>query len=208
VRHFYEKDTLAEDETRAAICEVASILGQLGATVEEMSVRPLIEYNDCKLILSAAEFYSVHESDFSTRFAEYGRDLQVKSFPGALVSAADYIQAQRQRRRLARNMQAAMSPYNVLLTASNLRPAPPIAEGSPDPASFYSRQIITGVFNVTANPAITICTGFSKDGLPLSAQIAGKPFDEATILRVAHAFEKATPWHKRRPVLRERSTND
>jgi aspartyl-tRNA(Asn)/glutamyl-tRNA(Gln) amidotransferase subunit A len=84
-----------------------------------------------------------------------------------------------------------------------LGPAPKIAAGAPDPASFFSRQIITGVFNVTANPAISVCNGFSASGLPLAAQIVGKPFDEATVLRVAHAFEKATPWHKRRPVLRE-----
>jgi aspartyl-tRNA(Asn)/glutamyl-tRNA(Gln) amidotransferase subunit A len=90
-----------------------------------------------------------------------------------------------------------------LLTASNLGPAPRIADGSPEPASFFGRQIITGVFNVTANPAISISCGFSAAGLPLAAQIAGKPFDEATVLRVAHAFERATPWHKRRPVLRE-----
>src|SRR5262249_35302138 len=130
VRHFYERDTIADDQTRAAINEMVTILQQLGATVEETSVRPLIEYHDCKLILSAAEFYAVHEADFSTRFAEYGSDLQVKTFPGAFVSAADYIQAQRQRRRLCNDMQAAMSSYDVLLTASNLGPAPKIADGA------------------------------------------------------------------------------
>jgi aspartyl-tRNA(Asn)/glutamyl-tRNA(Gln) amidotransferase subunit A len=50
-------------------------------------------------------------------------------------------------------------------------------------------------------PGISINCGFTRSGLPIGLQITGKPFDEATLLRVAHAYEQATPWHKQRPRL-------
>jgi aspartyl-tRNA(Asn)/glutamyl-tRNA(Gln) amidotransferase subunit A len=56
-------------------------------------------------------------------------------------------------------------------------------------------------FNVTGYPAITICAGFGAGGLPVAIQLIGKPFDEATVLRAADAFEKATPFRAARPVL-------
>jgi aspartyl-tRNA(Asn)/glutamyl-tRNA(Gln) amidotransferase subunit A len=67
--------------------------------------------------------------------------------------------------------------------------------------AFFSAAKLDAVFNVTGNPAISICTGFDRMGLPLAMQIVGKPFDEATILRIAHAYEQATPWRRQRPSL-------
>jgi aspartyl-tRNA(Asn)/glutamyl-tRNA(Gln) amidotransferase subunit A len=55
-------------------------------------------------------------------------------------------------------------------------------------------------FNVTGLPAISVCTGFAPNGLPVAMQIAGRAFEEATVLRIAHAFERATPWRERRPA--------
>jgi aspartyl-tRNA(Asn)/glutamyl-tRNA(Gln) amidotransferase subunit A len=55
-------------------------------------------------------------------------------------------------------------------------------------------------------PALAQCIGFTEDGLPLSMQIVGRPFDDATVLRVAHAYERATPWRKRRPKLEPNAT--
>jgi aspartyl-tRNA(Asn)/glutamyl-tRNA(Gln) amidotransferase subunit A len=203
VRHFYEQDQVADDDTRAAMDSVARTLQDLGATIEETSMRHLADYHDAKLIISAAEFYAVHEVDFQNHFHDYGADLQAKTFQGAFISAADYIQAMRQRRLLAREMQKMIAPYDVILTASNFGPAPKIIKDTPDPKAFFTRLNITSIFNLTANPAISICSGFSAGGLPLAGQLIGKQFDEATLLAVAHAYERATPWHKRRPVLRE-----
>lgn len=202
VRHWYEKDMVAEDEIRSAMKETATTLRTLGATIEEVTMLPLEEYHHCKLIISVAEFYAVHEVEFVSRYAEYGADLKTKTFQGAFVSAADYIQAQRQRRKLAQDMTRRLAPYDVLLTAANFRPAPRI-DAARDSATFFQRPNITAIFNVTGNPAISVCNGFSSGGLPLACQIAGKPFDETTLLRVAHAYEQATGWHKRRPALAE-----
>jgi aspartyl-tRNA(Asn)/glutamyl-tRNA(Gln) amidotransferase subunit A len=63
----------------------------------------------------------------------------------------------------------------------------------------YAR--FTCPFNLTGQPAISLPCGFSKDGLPIGLQIVGRPFDEPTLLRIAHAYEQATKWHLRRPPL-------
>jgi aspartyl-tRNA(Asn)/glutamyl-tRNA(Gln) amidotransferase subunit A len=202
VRHWYEEDMSADAEIRAAMRETAATLGELGANVEEITALPLEEYHHCKLIISVAEFYAVHESEFASRFEEYGADLKTKTFQGAFISASDYIQAQRQRRKLAQDMARRLAPYDVLLTAANFRPAPR-ADATRGAATFFQNPNITAIFNVTANPAISVCNGFSSAGLPLACQIAAKPFDEVTLLQVAHAYEQATSWHKRRPALTE-----
>ena len=204
LRHFYEEEMIADDDTRAAMAETIGVLRDLGAVISEVRARPLLDYHDCKLIIAVAEFYSVHEADFAARFHDYGADLQTKAFQGAFLSASDYLQAQRVRRRLALGMQRTLEPFDVLLTASNFRPAPKIEAKPRDSIEFFQKPNITAVFNVTGNPAICIANGFSAGGLPLSCQIVGKYFDEATVLRVADALERVTPWSKTRPVLKER----
>lgn len=203
LRHFYEEDGSADEETRTAIAETAAVLRLLGAEVVEVRARPLLDYHDCKLIIGVPEFWAVHEKDFASHFALYGEDLKTKTFQGALLTATDYVQAQRYRRRLAADMGQTIAPFDAMLTAINFRPAPLIEDKPRATADFFAQPNITAVFNVTGLPAISICNGFSRSGLPLACQFAGKPFDEATVLRVAHAVEQATPWHKRRPVLPE-----
>src|SRR6202012_5912841 len=68
--------------------------------------------------------------------------------------------------------------------------------------NFWQRASLSTPFNVLGGPALAQCIGFTKDGLPLSMQIVGRPFDDATVLRVAHAYESATSWRTRRPMLK------
>ena len=77
---------------------------------------------------------------------------------------------------------------------------PPTYEASLADTWMY-RPGITNLFNLTGQPAVAFPTGFSAQALPLSAQIVGRPFDEATVLRAAHLYQGVTEWHKRHPVL-------
>ena len=70
-----------------------------------------------------------------------------------------------------------------------------------DGSAVVERPFDTMPFNVTGSPAMSVCCGYTDGGLPLSFQIVGKRFDEATVLRLAHAYEQATPWRDRRPAL-------
>jgi len=91
---------------------------------------------------------------------------------------------------------------DVLVAPTTARTAPRFDEeeaetapGRPVPQRYNSPMDLTGL------PALALPIGFDQDGLPVSCQIVGRPFDEATVLRVAHAYEQATPWHKRHPEL-------
>ena len=109
------------------------------------------------------------------------------------------MQAQRERRRILAETKPVFQEFDVLITATAGGPAPLLDAWRT--IQFWQRPSLTTPFNVTGGPALAQCIGFSKSGLPLSMQVVGRPFDEATVLRVAHAYEQATQWRSRRPKL-------
>ena len=113
------------------------------------------------------------------------------------MTAADYIDALRLRARLTASTLAVFETIDVALTASSLDPPCRIDDAEAVQRA-YPRQA-RQPFNVTGQPALAMCAGFTLDGLPLSLQLIGRPFDEATVYRVADAYEAATGWTKRHP---------
>jgi aspartyl-tRNA(Asn)/glutamyl-tRNA(Gln) amidotransferase subunit A len=69
-----------------------------------------------------------------------------------------------------------------------------------DPSFPFARSNMAP-FNMAGLPALALPCGFAPSGLPISLQLAGRPFDEATVLRAGHAYEQATEWHRRRPPI-------
>jgi aspartyl-tRNA(Asn)/glutamyl-tRNA(Gln) amidotransferase subunit A len=198
VRHFYERDHRIGDEGRAAIDTALGIMRDLGAELHEVALSPVQDYGACGWIILLAESWAVHEAVMRERFLDYGRMMRNRVVLGSLLSSADYIQAVRLRRALVGEMDAAMRDVDVLISAVAPGDAPRLDE----PPSYESFQRpLMMPFNVTGQPALAIRCGVSRLGLPLGLQIAGKPFDEATVLRVGHAYELATPWRGMRPPL-------
>jgi aspartyl-tRNA(Asn)/glutamyl-tRNA(Gln) amidotransferase subunit A len=116
-----------------------------------------------------------------------------------LITGADYVQALRRRRELIIELDRAMQDVDIVMTAAAPSEAPPIeAVGK---FVTMERPSLTMPFNVTGTPAMSVCCGFSPAGLPLSFQIVGRRFEDATVLRLAHAYEQATEWRGRRPHL-------
>jgi aspartyl-tRNA(Asn)/glutamyl-tRNA(Gln) amidotransferase subunit A len=109
------------------------------------------------------------------------------------------VQATRRRLILAAATDAAMQGLDAILLPTAPDPAPRLGELAP----YFGNQRPTYMrpFNLTGQPALSMCNGFDKSGLPLSLQIVGRCFDEATVLRIGHACEKATSWRERRPLL-------
>ena len=103
------------------------------------------------------------------------------------------------RRELRAELKAAMAGLDVVLTAAQPTEAPKIDE-VPE-WDVNQKPGFTMPFNVAGYPAISICSGFGEGGLPVAIQLVGKPFQEATVLRIANAFEKATPFRDRRPAI-------
>jgi aspartyl-tRNA(Asn)/glutamyl-tRNA(Gln) amidotransferase subunit A len=117
---------------------------------------------------------------------------------GAFLTAADYVEAVRQRRELCLEVARALAEVDVAISASATGPAPRIDE-TPTFGTF-ERASYTGPYNLTGLPALAIPIGF-ENSLPLAFQIAGKPFDDAGVMRVGYAFEQATEFHRRRSPI-------
>ncbi len=185
--------------TLSALGEAEATFRGLGAVVEDIELPSLEDYGACGFLILVAEAYAAHEPWMRTRFMDYGELLRDRMALGALVSGPDYVQAVRKRRELCAGMAAAMQGYDLILTASASGEAPEI-EAVPKWANFV-RPSLTIPFNVTGQPALSVCAGFGEGGLPLSIQIVGKPFADGTVLAAGHAYETAHPWRETRPAL-------
>jgi len=199
VRHLYEDDITIASEVRAALEEAYAVFRSLGATLEDVRIRPAADYYAVKITIAESEQYAIHEEELRTRPGDFGADFLGRALPAVLYSGTDYVQAQRERRLMLAQMTPIYEKFDVLVTPTAPAPAPRL--GTWRTISFWQNSSLTTPFNVTAGPALAQCMGFTPIGLPLSLQLAGRPFDEATVLRAAHAYETATNWRSRRPSV-------
>ena len=197
IRHFYTTDLEADGEMVAAIEAAARLFAEAGAEVRETRLPPLQDFSACGQIIMLAEAYAVHERWLKQRPQDYGARGRERLLAGAGLSAADYLQAVRWRLALRDRAAAAFREIDLALTVSSHDPACRIDDDAALAAT-YARQARMP-FNVTGQPALVIPAGFAKSGLPLSLQLVGHPFAEATLYRAADAYEEATGWTRRRP---------
>jgi aspartyl-tRNA(Asn)/glutamyl-tRNA(Gln) amidotransferase subunit A len=198
-RHFFAKTEDVSAEVVAAIDSAAERLVKLGAAIEEITLPDYDLFNACGRIIMYTEAFAIHEQDYQRRPLDFGRLTHLRMTLGAFVTGADIQQAMRLRRELSRAVNLQLKNYDALITASALIPAPAFADLDPNSPPLWPIQ--TMPFNVTGNPAMSIPTGFSASGLPLSMQIVGRAFDESMVLRIGAAFESATGLSARRPTL-------
>jgi aspartyl-tRNA(Asn)/glutamyl-tRNA(Gln) amidotransferase subunit A len=196
-------------EVAAAMKEAIKVLEGLGAAVKELSL-PRVKYAvPLQLLTSDSDIATMmlkhwlrphwHDMDTGTR---------TRLAAGALIPAAVYHRAMRARVLVRREVLAALQDCDVLVCPSSLSPPGRIdatRETVDSPEAMQKkvllRRISTYPFSMANMPALALPMGFSKAGLPLSLQVAGKPFAEETVFRVGHAYELATPWHTRHPDL-------
>jgi aspartyl-tRNA(Asn)/glutamyl-tRNA(Gln) amidotransferase subunit A len=201
VRHFHERDIDADPEAVAALEAALGVLQRLGATLVPVTLPPHQDWDACCRIILYGEAYAIHQRDLAERPEQYAAITRARLMSGAVVSAADYVQATRWRRQLCRQYAAAMDGLDALVTGGTLAPAPRLDDLVKPPFFTWHYRMVMAPFSVTGAPALSLCCGFSSAGLPLSLQIAGRPFADATVLRIGHAFERATPWRDTRPNL-------
>jgi aspartyl-tRNA(Asn)/glutamyl-tRNA(Gln) amidotransferase subunit A len=180
----------------------ATVLASLGAEIIDTALPvPLSQYESTNSVINWSESYSIHERDFLERGEDMGQALREKMMSGFNVRAADYLAAQRQRRNLAVATDGLVRSFDALLLPCALHTAP--SYDDPESVTDFTRHKATTPFNISGHPAMSVRTGFDHAGLPTNAQIAGRYFDEATVLRVAQAYEAATTWRTRRPILED-----
>jgi aspartyl-tRNA(Asn)/glutamyl-tRNA(Gln) amidotransferase subunit A len=198
LRHLYESDVPVAASLKTALEAAFDVLRSLGATLEDAQIRPAADYHAVKITGAESELYAVHEPVLRTRLGEFGEDFLGRVLGALFISGADYMQASRQRRRMIAEMAPLYDRFDAFVTAG---PGPASRLDAWRTINFWHNSSVTTPFNVTGGPALVQCIGFTPDGLPLSMQVAGRPFADATVLKVAHAYEAATPWRARRPVL-------
>jgi len=199
IHHFHEVDYKVSEGTQRGIDAAISTLREMGAEIREVQLSPLQDWQACGSLISITERASAYDEWARTRLGDFSERVQRRLMLGALVSGVDYVQAVRRRRELRAELKAAMAGLDIVVTAAAPAEAPKI--DNVPVWDVFDRPSFTIPFNVAGYPAISICAGYGKGALPVAVQLVGKPFDEATVFRVADAFEKATPFRNTRPAL-------
>ena len=198
---------VVDPEVREAVGRAVGLLGELGAVVKEVSI-PLIAQSAA---ISTAVIYtdaaSVHRQGIEDHLKEYDHNIQVRLLAGSVLPAQAHQKAVRLRHLLRQHILEALETVDVLVMPSSSAPATPLPEsaGVSSKKEFLEmlggRRSFTAPFNLASVPALSINCGFTEASLPVGLQIAGRPFEEATLFRAAHAYEQATDWNTRRPPV-------
>jgi aspartyl-tRNA(Asn)/glutamyl-tRNA(Gln) amidotransferase subunit A len=195
-------DSEVEDSVRKAI----ECLSKLGAAIREVSWPMYQLSKPLASTVQMAEATAYHRQLIKEHHNQIDFQVRLRLDAGFFVSAVDYLQAQRARQLFYQGSCDLFKEVDLLAG-----PTVPVAAfkigtrelkvGTTHMGVISALTQCTRPFNLNGFPAITVPCGFSKEGLPMGLQLAGKPFDEKTVLRAAHAYEQATEWHERRPVV-------
>ena len=199
IEHFYTTDAAANDEMKGGIDRAIVLLRELGADVRTVKLLPLSTWAACGRAIIQAESYVVHEAWLKQRPQDYCEISRRKLLTGAFIRADEYIKALQARTMLCAEFDALMKNYDAVITLSGLEL--PCELDDPDMIAKTYERHVRMPFNITGTPAISVPTGFSRDGIPLGMQICGKAFDEPMVYRVAHAYCEAAGWAAQRPKL-------
>lgn len=198
LRHYWEEDLPAHPDHAAALEEAISTFIRLGAVVEDCRARPMMDGLDIKVIIAETEIFAIHQDQLVARPGDFSRDFLGRILPACLFQAADYVQALREHRRYLAEMKPLVERYDILLTCG-FGPAPRL--DAHRTLNFWQRSNAFTPSNVARTPALVLPCGFSKTGLPLGLQLLARPSGDTQVLRAGYAYQQATDWHLRQPVL-------
>lgn len=205
-RNWHETDRPVSPAVQAGIDGALGIWRAQGAEIREVALPSLYDYQAANFVVLIAEAFTLHEPWMRERFGDYGELLRDRMAFGGLIAATDYVQALRMRRELCAATTAAMEGVDLIVTAGAPAEAPRIDDVPK--WDNLARPGFTAPFNLTGWPAMSVCSGFGVGGLPVSVQVAAKPFQEALLFRAAHAFEQAAGLRAKRPAVAPKSMTD
>jgi aspartyl-tRNA(Asn)/glutamyl-tRNA(Gln) amidotransferase subunit A len=197
-------------QVQAAVARAVADMKEQGVSVEEVPIPLMTSAAAVTRAILAVESASLHHNWLKTRLHEYDHNVQIDFLTGAIIPAQLYYKTQKLRALTRQQVLAALQKVDVLALPSSSEPAPLLPQGaglkSKDEARqrMSGRRSLTGVFNLANVPALSVPCGFvsvAGKELPIGLQLAGRPFSDGLLLRVAHAYEQATPWHTRRPPI-------
>jgi aspartyl-tRNA(Asn)/glutamyl-tRNA(Gln) amidotransferase subunit A len=196
----------AAPDVREAFEAAAQVLAGLGCHLRDIDIATEKYGLPTSFAICASEALSYHESLLRRHSRKYADDVRRRIAVGRFLSATDYLNGQKARCLIRNEVNRVLQDVDCLLAPTLPVAAPPVTatEVRIDNRTEGVRlafTMFTRLFNLSGHPVVSVPCGFSVESMPLSMQIVGRAFDEATILRLAHAYENATDWHKRRPPL-------
>lgn len=212
-------------EVERGVREAVKVLEGLGAVAKDISlphseygvavyyiIAPseassnLARYDGIKYGYRVPEWSNLREMYMRTRDEGFGAEVKRRIMLGTYALSAGYYdayykKAQQVRTLILRDFEAAFQDVDVIVAPTAPTPAFKIGEKTDDPLQMYLSDVFTIPVNMAGIPGMSLPCGFSSTGLPIGLQVIGKPFDEATLLQVAYAFEQQTDHHRRKPSL-------
>ena len=196
-----------DPQVRDLVVKAIAQLGELGAVVSEIEIPLIAQSAAISTAVTYGDVSGVHREGIDNHLKEYDYNLQLRLLTGAILPAQAHQKAVRLRHMLRQQILDALEKVDVLVMPTSSIPASPLPEkaGVESKEAFLEmlggRRSFTAPFNLASVPALSINCGFTVDDLPVGLQIAGKPFDESMVFRVAYAYEQATDWNTRRPPV-------
>ncbi len=206
---------VVDPEVDKAFKDALGVLEGLGVSICEISL-PSLKYSTIiSDIISYAEASAYHEPFIKQRPEGYGPRVRSRTEVGFAVHAVDYIKAQRARALFVQEVLEVFKKVDILASPTSAIPAPRIGEEAIQVKGVNERMqtplgTLMGKFlrwtNLVGVPALSVPCGFSSHDLPIGLHLAGRPFNEASILNAANVYEASTPWHLKRPLFSAVST--
>jgi len=187
LRHFFEEAPALDPQLIRESDEALRVMTSLGAVIGTAHVRPIRDYCDVWTLIEAPETFSIQRKALEQRIHDFGAVFIERTLIACLIEASDYIDAQRVRAQMVDEMNAVWEKYDVLVAPGG-GPAPTLQPG----LSAWPSLNRHSPFALLGAPAIVVPCGYSESGLPLSIQFVARPFDDAKLLSIAHAYEQAT----------------
>lgn len=193
------------EDVAAAVRKAVELMAGLGAKIVELSLPFVREATESWNAIALAEAYTVHEAHIAQRGADLSPDVHARLLLGREVSARAFIEARWQRGYMLREMARVHERVDLIATPTCPVPAVRIGDGAIEigKQTVEGAQVLgrfTRLAAFTGQPALSLPCGFTLDGLPIGLQLIGRWFEDATVLRVGHAYEQAAQWYKRRPA--------
>ena len=201
ITQFMESD-LVEPKVRQTVSDSFATLGELGATVEEVSVPLSMDAGVASAVLLAVEPALAQKDWIKDQIQDYGHDVRILLLTGSLLPAQAYYKAQKLRTMLRQQVLDFLGKYDVLVLPTSGKSAQPLEQDPPVTSKETASRLaflFTRIFNLASCPAMSVPCGFDDRGMPVGLQIGARPGAEETIFKVAHAYEQATAWHTMRP---------
>ena len=194
-----------DPEYKDAVVKAVKVLAESGAQVEDASL-PIIRVPSIGTTVWSVEYVALHRGTIWRHFEKLDHNTQIGFLTAAMLPAQAYYKVQRVMSLVRRQVLELLSGFDVLVFPTHLAPAQPSRTklkytSKEHTAAGYFRGSFNAMAAFASIPALSLPCGFTSSNLPLGLQIAGRPFEEETVLRVAHAYEQSTPWHTRRAQI-------